>query len=110
MPDGRSTEGRTLHVLMNPSDSELQSSDIVYISAAQSSQLSTIFARLGRSPTLTVGEDTRFTRAGGMVGLIRSEDRIQIEVNLEALHAARLNMSSRLLQLATMTSNKEPLR
>lgn len=106
MLDARSTDGRTLQVVLNPNDSDLTSCDILYVTSAQSAKFGNILTRLGRSPVLTVGEDTRFTQNGGMVGLIRSGDQIQIAVNIDALHAADLNMSSRLLQLATITSTR----
>jgi hypothetical protein len=106
MLDARSTEGRTLQVVLDPSDSELNACDILYVTSAESGKLGNILPRLGRSPVLTVGEDSRFTHNGGTVGLIRDGDQIQIEVNLDALHAAGLNMSSRLLQLATIVSTR----
>jgi hypothetical protein len=106
MLDARSTEGRTLQVVLNPSETNLTSCDILYVTSAESGKLGNILSRLNRSPVLTVGEDSRFTQRGGIVGLIRSGDQIQIEVNLESLHAAGLKMSSRLLQLATIVSTR----
>jgi hypothetical protein len=55
---------------------------------------------------LTVGESEDFIRDGGMVGLVRDADQIQIQVNLEATQAAGLRISSRLLSLAVVVRNK----
>lgn len=108
--DGKSSDGRTLQILLNPTDSELQACDIVYITGAETPKLDPILLKLGQMPILTVGEDSRFPALGGMVGLIRSGDQIQIEVNLEALQRAGLKMSSRLLELATIVSRKQAMK
>ena len=39
-----------------------------------------------------------------MVGLVRSGDQIEIEVNLNALRSRQLEMSSRLLKMAVIVS------
>lgn len=108
--EGKSSDGRKLQVLLNPAASELSACDIVYVTSAETPKLDTILPRLRGTPILTVGEDGRFPAQGGMVGLTRSGDQIQIEVNLEALHHAGLKMSSRLLELATLVSSKEQMK
>lgn len=108
--EGKSSDGRKLQVLLNPADSEQSACDIVYLTSTETSKLGTILPRLSRAPILTVGEDGRFSAEGGMVGLTRSGDQIQIEVNLEALHHAGLKMSSHLLELATLVSSKEQMK
>lgn len=107
--DGRSSDGRMLHVLLNPTDSDLAACDILYVTGAETLKRSPSLARLEKMPILTIGEDRRFAERGGMVGLIRSGDQIQIEVNLGALQHGGLRMSSRLLELATIVSSKETL-
>lgn len=107
---GKSSNGRTLEVLLNPGDSELPACDVIYITSAETAKLSSILPRIGRMPILTVGEDSHFTMDGGMIGLIRSGDQIQIEVNLSALEHGGLRMSSRLLELATIVSSKETMQ
>ena len=59
---------------------------------------------------LTVGDSDKFVRTGGMVGLVRSGDQIEIEVNLEALRSRQLDMSSRLLSLAVVVPSGGGLR
>lgn len=108
--DGRSSDGRALHVLLNPAESELSGCDIVYFTSAENAKLAPFLPKLGRTPILTIGEDSRFPEHGGMVGLIRSGDQIEIEVNLEALNPSGLKMSSRLLELAVIVSSKETIK
>lgn len=49
---------------------------------------------------LTVGDAPGFTEAGGMLGLVRVENRLRFEANLEAAQRAQLRLSSELLKLA----------
>lgn len=49
---------------------------------------------------LTVGDGDGFAARGGMVELANVNDAMRMDINLRALRAARLELSSRVLQLA----------
>lgn len=98
--DGKQSGGRTIHIVKKPSDAELRRCEIVYWSDSTMPGIRSILDRARGTPVLTVGEDDRFMREGGMIGFIRSGDSIQIEVNLESVKAEGLSISSRLLDLA----------
>lgn len=104
--DRKMSDGKTIHVVLHPSDSELRDCDILYVTKPSPTELHSILKRAAGQPVLTVGETDEFTRAGGMVGLVRSGDEMQIQVNLASLKAAQLQMSSRLLRLAVITSER----
>lgn len=50
--------------------------------------------------TLTVSDTPRFLEQGGMIQLFMEGERVRFGVNLDALRASRLSVSSRLLRLA----------
>lgn len=102
--DGKSSDGKKITVILHPSETELRECNIVYITQSAPMEVSSTLHRLSRRAVLTVGEGDGFARAGGMVGLVRSGDQMQIEVNLRALQAEQLQMSSRLLRLAVIFS------
>lgn len=102
--DGKTSDGKTIRITTNPSDAELRDCDILYVADSSAAEFNSILRRIAGRPVLTVGETDRFTRAGGMVALVRSGDQMQIQVNLDALRAAQLQMSSRLLRLAVIVS------
>jgi YfiR/HmsC-like len=106
MLDGKSSDGRIIRVLVNPGDSVLQGCDLVYMTSGVASGESHIFTLIRGLPILTVGEDRSFPMRGGMVGLVRSADRIEIAVNLAVVRAAGLKLSSRVLDLATIVSSR----
>jgi hypothetical protein len=54
----------------------------------------------GGGPTLVVGEDTPFLRAGGMVAFLLQERKVRFSVNLANTEAAHLKLSSQLLKHA----------
>jgi hypothetical protein len=100
--EGKESGGRKIHVLTHSSEAELKHCDLVYLADAALSRGPALLDHLQASGVLTVGESDRFVRVGGMVGLIRSGDQIQLEVNLDAVNVAGLRISSRLLELAVI--------
>ena len=98
--DGKESEGRIVHVMLQPSEAALRRCEIAYFAQPISDLESSVLEKMHNSSILTVGEDDRFVRAGGMIGFVRSGDAILIEVNLDAVHRGGLQISSRLLDLA----------
>ena len=103
---GKLSDGRSIQVVLNPPDSRLSECDVIYIVSSHKTALTHILPIVSGLPILTVGDERRFQMNGGMVALVRSADRIEVEVNLRAVTGAGLKMSSRLLDLATVVSPK----
>lgn len=100
--DGKVSDGRRISVVMHTPESELNECDVLYVTDVPSGALRSILNRANNRALLTVGDSEQFVRTGGMVGLVRSGDQIEIEVNLPALRSRQLNMSSRLLNIAVL--------
>jgi preprotein translocase subunit Sec61beta len=100
--DGKASEGRTVRVMIQPSEPVSPHCNITYFprAARDKGHVSPVNATSGA--VLTVGEDERFVREGGMVAFVRSGDSIQIEINPDAVKAAGLSISSRLLEIALL--------
>jgi len=98
--DGKRSGQRTIRVQIDPADSDLRRCQIIYLSAATAPRLSSILDKTRGTYPLTVGENENFLRSGGMIAFVRSGDSLQLEVNLDAVEAANLKISSRLLDLA----------
>jgi hypothetical protein len=106
--DGKRSEGKSIRIMVHPSDAELRDCDILYVGDSSAGEIRSLLHRIGTRSVLTVGETDRFARSGGMVSLVRAGDQMQVEVNLTALRAARLQMSSRLLRLAVVVDGVIP--
>lgn len=74
---------------------------LLFISSSERHRLSEIIQMLGDSSVLTVSDMEGFTRQGGMIGLLTTQNRIRFAINMDSIHRTRITISSRLLNLAT---------
>lgn len=73
---------------------------IVYIAGDAVANWDALRSQIELLPILTVSDSKDFTSRGGMVSLLRQNNKIQIEVNYSAVQQANLSMSAKLLRLA----------
>ena len=64
-----------------------------------------ILDELCGAPVLTVSDGAELIRSGGSIGLIVEEGRMRFAINPDAAHRAGLRLSSRLLQLAKISTD-----
>jgi uncharacterized protein DUF4154 len=98
--EGKTSDGRAVHVVLDPPQIEQRQCAILYLDGLPPDRAAAVLEEVNKAPVLTVGDDAIFARLGGMVGLVRAEDQIQLVVNMAALRSAGIRMSSRLLDLA----------
>jgi hypothetical protein len=79
---------------------EIDACDVAYIQAAPERELQMLFDGRYAGPALTVSPIDEFASRGGMVGLVMSNGRIGLEINLAAGEKTGLRFSSKLLRLA----------
>jgi len=99
-------EGKRSEVRWIKRDSELAGCQIIFVTRSEGKNYSKVLdaARPGRG--LTVGETSDFLEAGGMVALFTDGKSPGFEVNLEAVGAAKLKLSSRMLAVARRVVNR----
>lgn len=73
---------------------------ILFLHASQVEQWDHIRPRIADSPILTVADVSGFPERGGMVNLMKTGQKIEVEINLSAVQRSGLAMSSKLLSLA----------
>jgi hypothetical protein len=100
--DGRKNDAHTLHVVLSPNDANLEKCGIIYFGDASQEDIRKTLAKVEGRPVLTLGETGEFPRRGGMVGLVKNEDHIEIVVNLPLTQRSGLKISSHVLNLATI--------
>jgi hypothetical protein len=54
----------------------------------------------GKNPVLIVGDSPGFAKQGGMIGFVRREGSVRIEINLGSIKKAGLAVSANLLEVA----------
>jgi hypothetical protein len=99
---GKVSGSRGIRVVLSPSEAQLEQCDILYVAYSSPKKTRAVFERIRGKDILSVVEEDSSVRDGGMVGLVRSGDHIQIEVNLDAVQSGNLKISSRLLALASI--------
>jgi len=77
---------------------------IVFI--GESDNLEQTLASLKSSPVLTVSDREGFAEKGGMIGFVKSDNKIKIEVNTKAISAAGLRVDAQLLEIALKVIDK----
>jgi hypothetical protein len=100
---GKSVRGQPIAIRRLPKNAQPQGCQIVFADFGEGvCQSHTAQANWGG--ILLVGEGDQFTRCGGMIGLILKEGRVQFAINVEAVTRAHLEVSSKLLQVASVVS------
>jgi len=104
LANGKSINGKALVVRRLAPDSDLKSCQVLYIGSSQGKNLASLLERARDTSVLTVGETDGFGQRGGIVNLLVTDGRIRFEVNPHAAERAHLQISSRLLSLATLVN------
>lgn len=76
--------------------------DLLYIEGECCAHTLLMFKRVTGRPILTVGDTQDFCRNGGGVSLELKQRRIKLHVNFDIMRKQNLQVSSKLLQIATL--------
>jgi hypothetical protein len=78
---------------------------ILFVSDSMVRQLPVVLKELKNHGVLTVSDTEDFARRGGMVQFVTENKRIKLKINVEAVKAANLTISSKLLRPATIVTS-----
>ncbi len=73
---------------------------VIVVGASEEEHLADVLRNAPKQPALTVSEIDRFIDAGGMIGLVVSDARVQFEINAGAAERAKLKFSAQMMKLA----------
>ncbi len=102
---GEVVNGRKLAVKRAKTAADLKGCQIVFVSNSEHGNLATILPALAAANVLTVGEHEGFVKQGGAIGFTASGEKVRFEINNAAAQRAGLEISSRLLKLASRVGN-----
>lgn len=103
---GETVNGRPLAVHRFRRHDEIASCHILYISQSEAGRLGQLVERLRGREILTVSDIDGAARHGVMIRFLTENRRIRLRINLDAVRAARLFISSKLLRPAEIVSGK----
>jgi len=99
---GEKVNGRPLVVQRYRRVGEIKNCHVLFISQSETDRLEQILTSLKGRNILTVGDRDDFTARGGMILLFNEKNKIRMRINLEAVAAANLVISSKLLRVAEL--------
>lgn len=105
---GESINGKKVRVQRLVNMQHAESCSILFISSSEESHLPAIVAPAKTLSLLTVSDMDEFAERGGIIQLVRQQDRIRFEVNLATAQESRLTLSSELLKVAVRVLQKYP--
>lgn len=100
--DGKPVQGRELQVKRAVKADDLNACHILFVPENEARATSELLRKASALPLLTIGEREGFAAAGGCIGFVTGEERVQFEINPDAISRANLKVSSQLLRLATI--------
>lgn len=86
----------------------LGSPEVVFIGSDQEPHLQQWLDRMKGSPVLTVSDIPGFADRGGMIELVRRQNRLTFRINREAIANSGLYVSAQLLQLGEIINEESP--
>lgn len=97
--DGKLVRDRPLVTKPIPSNGDLIGCHMLYISPGELKQTRNILQRLQQSPVLTVCDAEGCAETGIMLNMRMAENRVTLDLNLEAVQQTPLKLSSQLIRL-----------
>jgi len=97
---GEKVKDRPLVVQRYRRVGEIKTCHVLFISRSETDRLEQIIASVKGRNILTAGDAEDFALRGGMIQLVTEKNKIRMRINLQAVKAANLTISSKLLRVA----------
>jgi hypothetical protein len=105
---GKRVSGHTVEVNYVKRGGALLDCHLLYIDVSERLYVKPILNLIREAPILTVSEIDGFAAAGGIIGLIYTDNKLKFEINTTAASQAGLHISSQLLRLAVDVIGEVP--
>jgi len=102
---GKTVNGRTVLLRHFKEDQNLQACNILFIGASEGGHVARILEKLRGSSVLTVGETDNFAQQGGIINFAIEENKVRLQINLEAASRARVKISAKVIAVARLVTD-----
>lgn len=92
--------GKELNIREISVSDNINGVDIIYFGLGQKNAWSSLISASKKLSILTVGEESGFRQAGGLIEFVVTQNRLRFSLNLETAHEYKLELSSKLAQLS----------
>ena len=103
---GEKVNGHPLVIRHYKNIEEIKTCHILFINQAEINKQDQAIINLKGKFILTVSDGNDFIQRGGMIRFITKDNKIQIEINPDAARESNLTISSKLLRIAEVVSQK----
>jgi len=100
---GQKVINRPLTIQRFRRGTEPRNCNILFISQSERDRVAQIISNLKGRSVLTVSDMDHFTDIGGMIQFFTEHDKIRVRINLDAVKAADMKVSSKLLSVAEVS-------
>lgn len=97
---GEKVNGRSLAIQRFRRGTEPRNSNILFIAQSERERAAQIVSNLKGRSVLTVSDIDGFAELGGMIQFFTEKNKIRMRINLDAVKAANMKVSSKLLRVA----------
>jgi YfiR/HmsC-like len=102
---GKVVNGRAVSIRRVKASDDLRRCNLLFISAEEERHTAEILGSVKKTSTLTVGETPGFAQAGGMINFSIQENKVKLELNLEATTRVGLKVNSKLIAVSRLVSH-----
>lgn len=103
---GKSISGRPIRIQPLGNDAATEKCHILFIGDSDKRRVSEILGKIKALPVLTVGQIDQFMEQGGVINFVKKDEKIRLEINLDAARLANVQISSKLLNVADVVKGK----
>jgi hypothetical protein len=101
----KTVRGRRIVISHSKDVMSVKGCHILFVAKSEKSRIKQTISELKGKSVLTVSDIDDFVKAGGMIGMVRVENKIRFHINLVSAQDSGLTISSQLLKLAQSVIN-----
>jgi hypothetical protein len=105
---GKVAYNQTIQIRRLKEPSEARQCQIVFVRGEEDTKAAKLLEAVRGMPVLTVSENRRFTKMGGMIVLYMKDGHVSVSINVQPAETAGLKISAKLMSLAKKDENEEP--
>jgi hypothetical protein len=103
---GKVVNGRTVSVKPLKASDEFRGCNLLFVGSAQARGAERILERLKEMSVLSVGEAPGFAEAGGVINFFTQDNKVKVEINLDAATHSNLKINAKLIAVSRLVSTR----
>jgi hypothetical protein len=102
---GEKINGHPLTVQYYKSEEEIKLCHILFVNVNETKKLEQVLETAKGKNMLTVSDHPDFLKQGGMIRFVTNNNKIKLQINIDACRESKMVLSSKLLRLAEIIKN-----